>query len=296
MFYSDPLGFITNGLFDGARLGFNTSAGIISIGGWYTGLLYKNRANIVMTEKDAENLGLEIDYSDISNTYFASRRIVAALDWMHPGLGGSVRAYLSAIGQFDNTGEGLNTQYFIGKISVPFSNFLFDLGGSFGLKEFDNKVKTAFAGEIGLSWITPIPVADRLSLVGRTSSGSTENMSSFVPVTTVTQGAILKPKITGLSIITLDYTARLAQTVAMSLASTYYIRNDFATFMAYPVSEGDPDAYFMGNEFFGELVWGPVSDLRFNLGGGIFLPSMGNVAPKAYKLWRVELSAVLALF
>ena len=296
MYYSEPLGFIADGLFDGARLGLNTPIGILSVGGWYTGWLYKNRATIVMTEKDAEDIKTELDYSDFVNTYFASRRFLAALGWEHPSLGGYVRSNLTVLAQFDNTGEGLNTQYFIAKISVPFSSFVFDVGGTFGLKELSGDVKTALAGELGLSWMTPTPIDDSLSLVGRASTGSTASMSSFLPVTTISQGSILKPKITGLTIISLDYTARLTQTVGLSLASTYFIRNDFVTFMAYPVTEGNPEAYFMGNEFYGALLWSPVSDLRFNLGGGIFLPSMGNVAPKAYNLWRIELSAILALF
>ena len=296
MYYTDPLGFIADGLFDGARFGFHTPIGILSLGGWYTGLLYKNRANIVMTEKDAEEIRTEIDYSDFANTYFASRRIVAALGWEHPSLGGSVRSNLTVLAQFDNTGEGLNTQYFIAKVSVPFSSFVFDVGGAFGLKELSGDVKTTLGGELGLSWLIPTPIDDRLSLIGRSSTGSTEAMSSFLPITTVSQGYILQPKVTGLSIATLDYTARLAQGFALSLASNYFIRNDFVTFMSYPVTEGNSERYFMGNEFYGSLLWSPVSDLRFNLGGGVFLPSMGNVAPKAYKLWRIELSAILALY
>ena len=296
MYYSDPLGLVTDGLFDGAKLGFYTPIGILSAGGWYTGFLYKNRANIVMTEKDAEDISTELDYSEFTDTYFASRRFLAALGWEHPNLGGRVRAKLTALAQFDNTGEGLNTQYFIANMSVPFTSFIFDLGGCLELKELSGETKTALAGEIGFTWMTPASFDDRLALTGRTSSGSTEAMSSFVPVTTVAQGSILKPKITGLTTIALDYTARLAQSFALSLSSTYFIRNDFITFMNYPVSEGDPEAYFMGNEFFGWLLWSPVSDLSINLGGGIFLPSMGNVAPDAYNLWRIELNVILALF
>ena len=296
MYYSDPLGFIADGLFDGARLGFYTPIGILSVGGWYTGWLYKNRANIVMTEKDAEDIGTELDYSDFVNTYFASRRLIGALGWEHPGLGGYVRSKISFLAQIDNSGEGLDTQYLVAKMSVPFSNFLFDLGGTLEFKELSGEVKTALAGELMLSWMTPASFDDRLALVVRTSSGSTEAMSSFVPVTTVPQGSILKPKLTGLSIIGIDYTARLAQSFALSLSSNYFIRNDFITFMSYPVSEGDPEAYLMGNEFFAWLLWSPVSDLRINLGGGIFLPSMGNVAPDAYKLWRIELNVILSLY
>ena len=88
MFYSDPLGFIAEGLFDGARFSFDTMLGTFSAGAWYTGFLYKKRANISMTAGELSNYHAELDYGDFSNTYFAPSRFFAALEWEHPGLGG----------------------------------------------------------------------------------------------------------------------------------------------------------------------------------------------------------------
>jgi hypothetical protein len=52
MQYADPLGYITNGLFDGIQFTFNTDAGNFSAGAWYAGFLYKKRVNIEMTEAE----------------------------------------------------------------------------------------------------------------------------------------------------------------------------------------------------------------------------------------------------
>ena len=296
MYYQDPMALITDGLFDGAIVGYNTPVGLFSLGAWYTGLLFKDRANITMTVSDYEKTAAVLDYSDFAETYFAPKKFIAALGWEHPALGERFRTRLSALGQFDLGSEKLNTQYFVGKITLPITSAFFDVGGAFELKEYDGNTATGFAAELGLSWFTPIPVSDRLLLRGRYASGSTSAMGAFLPVTTVEQGTLLKAKLSGLSVITLDYSARLARPVGLSLAANYFIRNDTKTYISYPVSEGDGDGNMLGGEFFAWLLWSPFSDLRVNLGGGVFLPSMGNVAPDAASLWRLELNVILALF
>jgi len=52
MAYDDPLGYVASGLFDGARFSQYTKIGTFSAGAWYTGLLYKERAKIEMTENE----------------------------------------------------------------------------------------------------------------------------------------------------------------------------------------------------------------------------------------------------
>jgi len=42
-------------------------------------------------------------------------------------------------------------------------------------------------------------------------------------------------------------------------------------------------------------LWSPASDLQINLGGGIFLPSLGNVAPNEKNFWRIEINAIFSL-
>jgi len=45
MQYTDPLGFIADGLFDGAKFSYTSAnVGTFGIGAWYTGLLYKKRS------------------------------------------------------------------------------------------------------------------------------------------------------------------------------------------------------------------------------------------------------------
>jgi len=298
LYYSDPLGFIADGLFDGLRLAINTTAGSFSAGAFYTGLLYKKRARITMTNEEMLSYREAVDYDDFPGTYFAPKRLVTALDWEHPSLGGSFRARASLLAQFDLEETQLHSQYLTGKVSLPVKAFLFDLGGSFELKETSGDVEPAFAVEAGTSWTLPTILGSRLSLLARYASGETDGMiGAFLPLTTKSQSSLLQPRVPGTSMISLSYVTRFHRTVSMALSSSYFIRNDLETYSGYPVSgaEGE-DGYLLGNEFFGRLYWSPFSDMQLTLGGGIYMPSLGNVAPELSNVWRIDAGLVLSLY
>ena len=258
MYYSAPLPFIAEGLFDGARLSFNTAIGSVSIGAMYTGLLYKKRANITMTD------------SDSADPYFAPKRVIAALGWEYPNLLDIVRVRLGLLGQFDLSDEKLSSQYVAMRLTMPVNAFVIDLGGCLETIQKPGDSEIAFAGEFGFNWMLPVFAQSQLSLLGRYSSGT------FNPVTTMTQGDVLKARLSDLSMVSLDYTARFNRYVSAGLSASLFT---------------DSGGSFLGNELFGKLYWSPTSDLWFNLGGGLFSPreNTGN-------LWRLELNAVLSLY
>jgi hypothetical protein len=308
MNYSDPLGFIAEGLFDGVRFSYNSTLGTVSAGAWYTGFLYKNRANIAMTRDELESLFIELNYGDFFDTYFAPRRFVAALDYQHPNIGGLLRTNVSLMGQFDLSGEKLNSQYLTARFSVPYRAFRFDLGGSFELIEVSGDLETAFgtkissglkpalALELRAGWTLPTDFNSRVSFLGRyfSAEGDDGGITAFMPLTIKNQGSIFRSRPWGISMLSFEYMARLHRTFSMNFASSYFIRNDKKTYYGYIINDKSDDGYFMGNEFVARLYWRPYSDISANLGGGVFLPSMGNVAPKAPVLWRVELNLVLS--
>ena len=293
MQYSDPLGYIASGLFDGARYSRNTNTGIFSVGAWYTGLQYKKRTEITMTGEELASYSDEFKYSDFVNTYFAPSRAVLALDWEHPSLKELVRARVSLIGQFDFTGEALHTQYAAAKFTVPVKNFIFDFGACLELMESSGDFGLGLAGELDASWLLPTAIDDRLMFIGRYSSGNWEDSSlnAFLPVTTYKQGKVFQTKLSGISVIGLDYLARVHETLSLGISSTYFIRTDLGTCTLI-----GSDGYLAGNEFYGRAVWSPVSDVMVNFGGGVFLPSMGNSAPDASTLWKMELNLILSLY
>jgi hypothetical protein len=300
--YSDPLGFIAEGLFDGVVGSIDTAAGTFGIGAWYAGFLYKKRTTIAMTPGEEELNNLPLDYGNFSDTYFAPVRLISALDWEHQSLGGIAGLRLSVLGQFDLRSESainllgpgvrVHSQYFSGKLTVPFRDFVFDLGGCLELTEQSDEMGVAFAGQLGAAWMPPASFESRLSLLGHFTSGNTDgSVAAFLPVTTKNQGEILKAKLSGLSVISLEYTARLHKTFSGSVSSSYFIRSDLGTYTMYG-NEG----WFLGNEFFGRLLWAPLSDVQLSLGAGAFLFSLGNSSPDTPVLWRVEMGIILSLY
>ena len=295
--YADPLGFVAGGLFDGVRYIRDLADGsVFGAGIWYTGLLYKKNANITMTEDDLGKYNAPVDYDNFADTYFAPRRLIAAVDWEHPGIREVIRLRMAFIGQFDlSGGESLyHTQYLIAKAVIPVNSFVFELGGTVGLAQNAGNFQVSFAGEAGIAWMLPTQINDRLMFLGRFSSGTVnDTFVAFVPVTTEPQGGVLKTKLSGISMLRLDYTARLHQTFSFCLQSSYFVRSDLQDIVGLP---SGPTGYFLGNEFYGFVKWSPVSDIQITIGGGAFLPSLGNVDKKGGTLWSADLSVVLALF
>jgi hypothetical protein len=201
------------------------------------------------------------------------------------------------LGQFDLSGEDpLHSQYLTAKISVPVNAFNFDLGGCLQFMQESGEFGTAFEVELGIGFMPQTSFKNRLSLLARYASGAAENRANvFLPVTTISQGNILEAKLSGISMISLDYIARLHNTFSAGFTSSYFIRSDLKTYRFYPLFGEDLGGYLLGNEFFARLFWNPVSDIQVNLGGGIFLPSMGNAAPNAANSWRIELNLILFL-
>ncbi|MCL2070529.1 MAG: hypothetical protein FWH19_06045 [Treponema sp.] len=283
--YQDPLGFVVDGFFDGARLVLDTPAGVFSAAAMYAGFICKRRANIEMTANEYNYNNAAIEYDDFFNTYFAPSRAIAALEWEHPQISRHLRLKLSAIGQFDLadlTEEQLNSQYFIAKMTLPFSVFSLEAGGCFNLIQFAGKDETAFAAELGLNWFWR---NQGLSLLARYSSGYSGDITPFVPVTTVKQGNVFSTSLVGMTVFSMDYSVRLHRTLSFNFLPAYFIDN-----------YDDDSSGLLGGEVFGKLNWAPVSDILFTVGGGVFLPSLGNVTPDANPVWRGEMNIVISLF
>jgi len=298
MFYGDPLGITADGLFDGALVSVVTRFGNIRAGAWYTGLLYRDRAKITMTSDEMESGGEKVDYENFADTYFAPSRVLAAVEYDHPSLAGFLGLKASILAQFDAGGGNLNSQYLTAALSVPLKSVIFDLGGCFELIEYDGKVTPAFAADIGLTFVLPTKLEKHIKLSWRYSSGVSEDetVGAFLPLTTVPQGEIVEAKLSGLSLLSLGFTGRLAKPLSAEAAFTYFIRNDLGTYRYYPVTEGDSEGFFLGAEIYGRLVWNITPGIRLNFGTGVFIPALGDAMPEADILWRVKLNMVFSIF
>jgi hypothetical protein len=271
----------------------------LSAGAWYTGLLYKDTADILITTTDkAEH---KKPYA-LDSSYFASRRALVSFTWENPGLGPRSSLALGLLGQFDlNGGEDtLNSQYLSGRWALRFSGgFSLEAAAVLGAAEDgDGESSVFFAGALGGSWAPPGAWDDRLSLRGFYSSPSEgKSLSPFIPVNSLPQGQIFGAAPGGLSLVRAVYSLRPRRTLFLSVEYVYFIRTDTVSFQ----DDREPqkqkaDGYFLGGEFWGTVRWTPLPDLALSLGGGAFFPGMGNVfTPDAAIRWKTALALVLSL-
>ena len=189
MQYTAPFEHVADGLFDGLKASVRSSLGNLYAGIWYTGLLYKTEANIVITEEDKFAYQEPFDYSHFSDTYFASRRLVGAVGWEHPSFGGVFSAKLAHVFQIDLNGAGgregssLNSQYFMASFGLPFGSLSFELGGVFQIAELDGVLGSGFTWDAGINYFLPTRLPSRVSLTGYFSVDDGESMiPNLVPI------------------------------------------------------------------------------------------------------------------
>jgi len=300
--YSAPIAFIAEGLFDGFQFSHTSSAGRLGFGAWYTGFQYKKSANIIMTDEDQALYDSALDYGDFFNTYFAPRRLLSSLSWEHPSIGEFLQLNTTLLGQFDMTkGDGkYHNQYFIFKAGIPIGGFLFEAGGGVeaAQKIINNefKYKFAFSGEVGLYFTIPASFSSTISFTGRYTTGEINDLiGAFVPVTTKYSGEIFKAKMTGITVLGLDYSARFVDSFGFNFNALYFFRNDLVTANNYLTDGEITDKKLLGGELYGRFIWSPFSDLQLRLGGGAFFPSMGNVRKDGKPLWKIDIIALLAI-
>ena len=191
MNYSDPLSFIASGLFDGVHFNINSRIGKFGAGAWYTGFLYKETANITMTDNDQEIYDKPFEYDDFLNTYFAPKRLIAAVEWNHPSLGELLHLNAAAVFQYDFIDKAgqYHNQYIIIKAGLPINSFFLEIGGAveFSQEKTNSGVESnyAFAGDFVFSWMLPA-VNSRLAFNFKIAGGTAEDESftAFNPITT----------------------------------------------------------------------------------------------------------------
>jgi hypothetical protein len=296
--FEDPSGIIAAGLFDGVNGSAVLGKIRLSAGAFYTGLLYKETAGVVMNAHDAEQYALPLDYTDM-DTYFASRRVLISTTGELTDLTPRTSLALNALAQFDvNGGEHtLHTQYLTARYTARLLETLIAAGtASAGLAETrEDGALIHFAAAAGLDWEAPGGLRDMVQTEVRWSNGAVnDRITAFTPVTTAAQGQVFTPKLSALMTVKGTYTARLHRNFSARAEGTYFIRTDGKTQTGteYPPSEDR----LLGGELYGMLVWAPVSDLMMSVGGGAFFPGAGNVfTADAPIRWKISAGIILSL-
>ncbi|MDR1908888.1 MAG: hypothetical protein LBQ35_03115 [Spirochaetaceae bacterium] len=298
--FTDSSGVLAAGLFDGISGMYTLGSTRLTLGAYYTGLLYRDTADIFMSAGDTEDYARELDYNNFGNTYFASRRFLAALGWEAPALGSSPHGLsLQALAQFDLNGrdEKIHTQYLSARfLFSPVPVFDLSLGGVAGFAETAGLSGTeiSFALPIGVSWTPPSSLRDVVTLGFRWGSGRVnERIGPFRPVTTISQGNVLDAGLGGLMVINGAYTLSPADTLSLSLEGRYFLRSDVKTYANARLKGGDEKA--LGAEAYGSITWVPMVDLSLTGGVGVFVPGTGNALDSgAPVLWKAALALLLS--
>jgi hypothetical protein len=284
--YTDSTGLAASGLFDGLRFNKSFLRGDLTLGAYYTGLLYKETARILMTAGDMENYAEPCDW-DSFGAFFAPRRALITGRWDHP-LGETYTLSVETLFQFDLTGdtEPLHSQYWEALVEwLPLSK----LGLSFGavLETMEGgDFEAALGGLARLEAEVPGSLNDSLRVGVLFGTGPRNNdRKGFIPVSAPAQGSVFTGTISGLVPVSAEYIVRLHHTLLLDTTLTYF----FSTF-----DRGGGRCY--GGEGQAALSWQPLDDVKAVLEAGIFFPAMGNIYPEDTGVkWKITAGLSLSL-
>jgi hypothetical protein len=286
--YADVLGHIASGLFDGLRFQTATPIGGVSAGAYYTGLLYKETAKILMTANDAAQYGKPVENFD---DYCASKRIFAAVRLDIPVMEYHNSSF-EVLAQFDmnDNEEKLHSQYAQAVIEI-FTQENMKISGGFIFETMENgggDFAAAYGALAAFETEMPGSLNDNLKFTAKFSSGPVnETFPGFVPLTTITQGMVFPGTFSGLWQAKINYTVRLLPSLFAETNISYFGRT---------YSEADSGGNLYGGEIRASLAWQPLEDIRATLDCGVFMPGTGNAYPAGTgTTWKINVGLLLSL-
>jgi len=281
--YSDPLGMTAAGLFDGARVETALGKGSLSAGAFYTGLLYKETAMIVMNGADIASYLKPWDYGSFEN-YFASKRFLASLRYDMLLLEYHLLSFES-LAQFDLNGadETLHSQYGSAMIELfPMGKTGFAFGAVVQMMENSEGDFNMGLGALArFRMDAPGPLNDGFNITAKFGSGNwSDTFTAFTPVCSPAQGILFPGNISGLAVFSADYMVRLNRALFAETAFLYFTRSYNET-----LAKGN----FYGGEFQASVQWQPLEDVRLTAAGAAFFPGIGNAYPDGSDImWKIR--------
>jgi len=285
--YADILGQTASGLFDGLRFQTATPIGDVSVGAFYTGLLYKETAKILMTGNDAAEYAKPVEsFSE----YCASKRLLAFGRLDMPLLEYH-NLFFEVLAQFDLNGndEKLHSQYAQAALEIFTKNNMKISGGFVfeTMENGDNDFTAAFGALAAFETDVPGSLNDSLKLTAKFSSGPlNETFTGFTPLSSITQGMIFPGTFSGLWLARVDYKVRLLPSLFAETNISYFGRT---------YSEAGSDGNLYSGEIWASFAWQPLEDIRITLGGGVFIPGLGNAYPVGTDaMWKINAGLLLS--
>ena len=296
--FRDPLGLALSGLFDGVQGAFNLEALRLSLGAFYTGLLYKETAKIIMTSADREQYEKPPDAEGLAG-YFASRRMLLALTGEFPGLTPRTTLTVQGLAQLDvnAASSALHTYYLEARFTAePFEPLHLEAGVLGELLQGGGEIQGSAAVSAGADWEVPGPLSDLLSAKFLWTGGrGGEGFSAFIPVGSLSAGAVYDPGLRALMSMGLSYRALPLGALSAGVGAGYFIRTDLET-LGDADLDGASASRLLGGEVYGSLVWAPDPALRLSLGGGAFFPRWGGAFREGAPVrWKLNAGLIVSL-
>jgi hypothetical protein len=296
--FQDALGMAASGLFDGAEGDVRLGIGRLSLGAFYTGLLYKESAKILMSADDLRQYEKPLAAEGLAG-YFASRRVLLALTGEFPSLLPGISLTAQGLAQFDVNGraEALHSQYLELRCTAELGAALYLEAGALGeMVQGTEGIQGSAAGKAGLDWEVPGALNDLLSAKFLWTSGrSGGGVCAYIPVGGLSSGGVFDPGLRAIMNAALSYRARPLAGISAGAGAGYFIRTDLES-----LGDGELDAAsesrLLGGELTGSLLWAPDPALMLNLGGGAFFPGWGGAFREGAPLrWKLNLQVIVSL-
>jgi hypothetical protein len=296
--FADPAGIIASGLFDGLNGAVNLGICRLSLDAYYTGLLYKETAKILMTGSDSERYGKPLDAPGLSG-YFASRRVLLALTGDFPALTSRTSLAVQMLAQIDANGgeDAMHSQYLELRFAAePLDPLHVNLGGVAEMARGQDGAWRALAAFAGAEWELPGALPDLLS--GEllwTGGRANESLRAFTPVSGKSTGQVFDGGMRVLMKAALSYRARPLGSLSLEAGAGYFIRTDVETLGDVDL-DGASRSRLLGGEMYGSLIWGPDPAFRFSAGGGAFFPGWGGAYRKGAPVkWKINAGLIISL-
>jgi hypothetical protein len=296
--FGDPAGLVAAGLFDGLNGSLKLGLCRLSLGAYYTGLLSKETAKIVLSPGDLERDEKPLDAEGLAG-YFASRRVLLALTGEFPDLTSRTSLSAQALAQFDLNGdsEPLNTQYLELRFGAELLDPLYiNLGAIGGLVQGPEGVQGTMAAFAGADWEVPGTLTDLLSgEILWTGGRSGEKICAFTPVSGQNGGSVFDGGIGALLRTALSYQARPLSVFSLKAGAVYFIRTDLQT-LGDSGLDAASTSRLLGGELYSSLVWAPDPAFRFSAGGGVFFPGLGGAYREGAPVkWKANAGLIVSL-
>jgi len=287
--FADAARLAVNGLYDGARINSSFSAGTVSLGLYYSGLLNKERVSLILSEADA------VDFVD-DDIKTAPGRIFIAAAFDTASLIPKTNISLGVTGQFDRREkeDAVNTRYLSLSMNNNFSQSVSLLTraviGQAIIGEADAELIAA--ADADLSLYLPGNLADRLYAGALWSSGDDGSFTSYLPVNGPSTGTVYSPAAVGLTVLRVGYFFRPADVFSADLTGRFFMSNGDG--FGDPALDPDSNDSYLGTEVSASLLFAPFSDLSFIVQPGLFFPN-SSAFLSSDTGYSLSISALLSL-